>query len=110
MLKNLTLKGFVYTALALDLIAVFIALAVHGNLPPVVPLFFGRPVGSTQLIASFGLAVAPASAIVITVLNVFLAARISNEFLKKILSVASFFVSALSFITVIKIIFLVGFW
>lgn len=110
MLKNLPLKGFVYAALALDLIAAIVVVISHGALPPVVPLFFGRPVGATQLIAAYGLAIAPASAVVITVVNIFLAARTSNEFLKIILSVASFFISALSFITVVKIILLVGFW
>lgn len=110
MLKKLPLRGFIYAALALDLIAVLAVVITRGNLPPVVPLFYGRPVGGTQLITAYGLAIAPAFAIIVTIVNVLLAPRMENEFLKKILSVASFLISALSLITVIKIIFLVSFW
>lgn len=110
MLKKLPLKGFIYAALALDLVAILTVVVTRGNLPPVVPLFYGRPAGSTQLITTYGLAIAPASALVITIVNVFLSTRMNNEFLKKILSVASFLISVLSLTTVIRIIFLVGFW
>lgn len=109
MLKKLPLRGFIYAALALDLAAMLAVVVSHGNLPPVVPLFYGRPVGSSQLTAAYGLGIAPASAAVITILNSFLASRMSSEFSKRILSIASFLISAMSFTTVIRIIYLVGF-
>jgi hypothetical protein len=110
MLEKLPLKGYVYLAFALDLIASLIVVLVKGNLPPVVPLFYGKPVSSGQLVTAYGLLIAPLAAATVTVINIFLASYIKDVFIKKVFSIASFFVSVLATITVVKIIFLVGFW
>jgi hypothetical protein len=110
MLKKLPLKGFIYSALALNLLTALSVLLAKGNLPPVVPLFYGKPVGGEQLIATLGLMIAPLIVTAVTAINIFLASRINDDFIKRVLSIASFFVSALSAITVVKIILLVGFW
>jgi hypothetical protein len=110
MLKKLPFRGYVYSALALDLIAVLTVFLVKNNLPPVVPLLYGRPAGNEQLISTYGLILAPIAAAIITIMNIFLASYIKDEFIKKVFSVASLFVSVLATITVIKIVLLVGFW
>ena len=110
MLKKLPLRSYVYSALALDLVTLLTVFLVKGNLPPVVPLFYGRPVGSGQLISAYGLLIAPITAAAVTAINIYLASFIKDEFIKKIFSVASFFVSVLTTITIIKIVLLVGFW
>lgn len=110
MLKKLPLRGYVYFSLALNLIAAVAVLLSRNHLPPVVPLFYGKPVGSGQLVSTYGLLLAPLAAFFITVINILLASKISGIFSKKIFSVASFFVSLLATVTVVKIIFLVGLW
>ena len=110
MLRKLPLKGYVYSAFALNLIAVILIVLAKNNLPPVAPLFYGKPIGSGQLVPTSALLFAPLVAVLITIVNILLASRTTDEFSKKIFSVASFFVSVLATITIIKIIFLVGFW
>lgn len=110
MLKKLPLSGYIYCSIALDLVAAVAIILAKSSLPPIVPLFYGKPVGSGQLITTNGLLLAPLAALVITAINIFLASKVDNVFSKKIFSVASFFVSLLTAVTVIKIILLVGFW
>ena len=110
MLKKLPLRNYVYSALALDFAVALTVLLVKGNLPPVVPFLYGRPVGVGQLVSAYGLLIAPITAAIITIINIVLASYIRDEFIKKIFSVASLFVSILATVTVIKIVLLVGFW
>lgn len=110
MLKKLPLRNCVYSALALDFVAALIIFLVKGNLPPIVPLFYGKPIGVGQLVLPYGLLLAPLAAAIITVINITLASYIKDVFIKKVFSVASLFVSALVTITIIKIVLLVGFW
>lgn len=108
--KRLPYKGYVYASLFLSLLTVAVVLAGRSFLPPIVPLFYGRPVGEEQLVISLGLLIAPGISIFITILNVIVAFFINNTFFKKILIAGGFLVSLLVSITVIKIIFLVGFF
>lgn len=85
-------------------------LVARGYLPPVVPLLYGRPLGESQLVPTLGLVIAPAVALGISVLNIFLSVFIQESLTKKILIISGFLVSILSTITILKIILLVGFF
>lgn len=109
-IRKLPLVGYIYAAFTLIVISAGTIAATYNNLPPVIPLFFGRPGGSGQLIATAGLFIAPGAALIITLMNTVLAVYLKDDFLKKIMAVSSFFISLLAMITVVKIILLVGFW
>lgn len=79
------------------------------TLPPVVPLLYGKPVGESQLVPSYALVIAPLTALLITIVNFMLTKfSLKDTFLKNILNWSTVLVSVLSFITVTKVIFLVG--
>lgn len=97
-------------ALIINVIAAMFPLLFKGVLPPIVPLLYGRPGGEAQLVGALWLLIAPALALTITVINFFLSSLVKDDFLKKVYSVTSIIVSVFSLITVIKIVFLVGFF
>lgn len=103
-------KTQLYLSLAINVITIASIAFSRQLLPPVVPLFYGQPEGQMQLIATWGLLLAPGLAILIMIVNTILTTLIKDEFLKKVLMFSSLFVSLLSAITVLKIIFLVGFF
>lgn len=78
-------------------------------LPPLAPLFYGRPMGEAQLTKTLGLLIAPGVGILITLLNLFLSLGIKDDFLKKLLAISAIIISVLTTITIIKIVLLVGF-
>lgn len=108
--KNLPYKGYFYTSLGLDVATIVIVILTKGFLPPVAPLLYGRPEGASQLIPSIGLIIAPSTALVITLINIFLTKPVKDKFLQQILIVSTFLISLLTTITVLKVIFLVGFF
>jgi hypothetical protein len=110
MWKNLPYKSCVYFSIVINFISVVLILTLKSTLPPVVPLFYGLPSGAEQLAPALGLTFAPASGLVITVLNLFLSSLTRDVFLKKTLVISSAFVSLLLAITVTKIFLLVGFF
>jgi hypothetical protein len=109
-IQNLPFKGYLYAAIALNLASAAVIAITVASLPPLVPLFYGLPVGQGQLINSWGLLIAPGTSLAISLANAWVAHRLEDVFLKKIMAAASFFVSLLSTITVTRIILLVGFW
>lgn len=78
-------------------------------LPPLVPLWYSRPWGSDQLAPPVFLFFLPISSITIHLINLAFAMYITTEYLvfTQSLFLSSLIVSLLSFIAVIKIIFLV---
>lgn len=106
--KELPFKGYLYASLALNIFTFLAILLVRNFLPPVVPMLYGRPEGAGQLVSTFGLLIAPATALVITLLNTILSGVIKQNFIQKILIISTFLVSTLTTITVLKIVFLVG--
>ncbi len=103
-------NAFFYGSLALGVFSILLILITKSLLPPLVPLFYGKPAGESQLVPTLALLIAPAVSILITLINTLLASFTKEDFLKKILTVSSFFVSLLISLTVFKIIFLVGFF
>ena len=110
MWKDLPYKGCVYFSLVLNVLLIGIILILKGFLPPIVPLFYGLPDGSEQLIPYFGLILAPTIGLVITFVNIFVSNTIRDIFLKKALVISSAFISLLLAITTVKIVLLVGFF
>lgn len=108
--KSLPFQEYTTISLILSIVTIFVTLLLRSKLPPIVPLFYGRPVGEGQLVPTLGLIIAPGGALIFTLINTFLAILSKDEFLKKTLVLTSFLVSLLLSITVIKIIFLVGFF
>jgi len=103
-------KSLASSSFAINLALILIVVLLKDILPPEVPLFYGKPVGEMQLTSALGLLIAPIAAIFITVINIALNFWVRDLFAKKILIISAFFVSVLTAITILKIIFLVGFF
>lgn len=108
--KNTVFRNFFLAATIINAVSIAAVFLLQSFLPPVVPLFYGRPEGAAQLTQPMWLLVAPGISLVITILNLLLSVRSKDDFLKKILAVTSFIVSFISLITITKIILLVGFF
>lgn len=78
-------------------------------LPPQVPLWYDKPWGADQLASYYWLFILPAGSLVIFFINIILSVYLTSDLLvfSQILSLTSFVVSLLSFITLAKILFLV---
>lgn len=92
----------------INILMVVFVWVVSNNLPPVVPLYYGRPEATDQLAPKTFLALPAAIATIVVILNFFLAKIIRDSFLKQVLIALTIVVTLLSTITIIKIAFLVG--
>lgn len=108
--KRTPFLGFLIAAISLNLLTILVFLLVKNFLPPVVPLFYGRPGGEGQLVPAFGLLIAPILSIVFILINSLISNITQDLFTRKLLIVSAFLVSLLTTITFFKIIFLVGFF
>ena len=108
LLEKLPVSKPLWGILIFNLIIIIAVFLTRGFLPPVVPLFYGFPKGADQLAPSVALTIPPTIAIIVTLVCVVLITIFKDEFLKKILLATSIVVSILSFVTVLKIILLVG--
>lgn len=106
--SDLPLTGGIRASLIICFFLILAVTILQGFLPPQIPLFFGAPIGENQLVSSWGLITAPVFALAITIANTFIASKIEDDFTQKILVTASLFISILVFITVVRIIFLIG--
>mgnify|MGYP001571126629 CR=1 FL=1 len=100
--RGLLLAIFVNTATILAM------LIMIKNLPPEIPLFFGRPQSINQLAPKAFILFPPAISILLTLVNLFLVKIVNNSFLEKTLIGISFTMTILSTIAVIRIAILVG--
>ena len=108
--KKIPHKGFVVASVAVGVVLAILIIIFKSYLPPVVPLFYGRPEGAEQLVSTLDLLLAPVFIILIVSLNLFVSKFVNDNFIKTILVASSFLISVLVSITIIKIIFLVGFF
>lgn len=95
---------------ALLAVVSIIMIAVYWKmLPPLVPLWYSRPWGSDQLAPPIFLFFLPISSVTIHLINLAFAMYVTTEYLvfTQSLFLSSLIVSLLSFIAVIKIIFLI---
>ena len=107
----LTLKKIKSPLAVCVVINLLVALGVvlfQNHLPPVVPLFYGRPLGEEQLAQQIFLILPPAIASLLCVLNFLISPIFNDKFLKNMLIGLGVVATLLSSITVIKISLLVG--
>jgi hypothetical protein len=78
-------------------------------LPPLVPLWYSRPWGTDQLASPYWLLVLPLTSILLFGIDVLVGMYITAEYLifTQMLFLSSLIVSVLSFVTLIKILFIV---
>lgn len=108
--KDTPFKGLLSFSILLNFVSAGFTLAVINFLPPLVPVLYGQPTGENQLLPTLGLLIIPIASVFITLINIFMGHIFNDKFSFKILIATSSLVSVLSTITVIKIIFLVGFF
>lgn len=108
--KKVTFYNFFLAALILSVLSAAGILAVMTFLPPLIPLFYGKPTGTDQLAPSWFIFVIPSLSLFITFINIFINTSAKDDFIKKFLAVGSLVVSLMATLTVIKIILLVGFF
>jgi hypothetical protein len=79
------------------------------TLPPLIPLWYSRPWGTDQLAQPIWLFILPIGSILLYFVNLTISMYLTAEYLifTQILFITSLLVSLLSFITLIKILFLV---
>ncbi len=79
------------------------------SLPPLVPLWYSRPWGADQLAHPFWLFLLPVSGLLVHAINFFITIYFTLEYLTftQMLFLASLIVNILSFVTLIKILFLI---
>jgi len=92
----------------LNILVVVFVIIIQNNLPPVVPLYYGRPEAADQLAPKILLILPAVFAIVVVILNMSLAKIVRDSFLKQVLIALTVVVTLLSTITIVKIVFLVG--
>lgn len=109
-LLKLPSRNYVYSSLGISFLIMILVFVLKDLLPPQVPLYYGKPVGEDQLVPTLGLLIAPGVSLGIIIINIALSRIVSDVFFKKALIMSSFFVSLLTAITILKIIFLVGFF
>ena len=107
-LKALPFKNWDIAILAINLLTILAAILSRTILPPVVPLFYGQPYGPAQLAPQGSLVIPGVAALTISILCIALSTRTEDDFLKKVLFGCMVGSAALSLVTTIKIIFLVG--
>lgn len=82
----------------------------YNFLPPLVPLWYGKPWGTDRLAHPLWLALLPAGSFIILMVNTIVARFITREMLifTQILAITALLVSILSLVTLTKILFLVS--
>jgi len=106
--NKLPLKNFIIVSFFVNIVCLILSFLSKIILPPEIPLFYGLPQNQEQITKSFYLFLPSGISLVLTVINTYISLSINNIYLKKILAMATFLLTILSTVTLIKIIFLVG--
>ena len=110
MWKKVVFRNYFLAAIIINVAVVLLLVILRNFLPPLVPLFYGRPTGDAQLTKTFGLLIAPGTSLLITAVNLCLSLWVKDVFVKQLLAISAIIISVLTTITIIKIIFLVGYF
>ena len=103
------LKPYLIFAFGLTAFSILIVLLAKTKfLPPEVPLFYGEAQGEAQIGKSLGLTIPSLISLFIIVINLLISFIVKDEFLKRVLILASLACAIFSTITTIKIILLIG--
>lgn len=97
-----------FIAFAINLGVVLLIFIFRGHYPPVLPLYFGEPLGEGELAKNIFLTVPPLIVLAIIFINGFIINTIKDGFAQKILVGLVYAGTLLSLITVIRISLLVG--
>ncbi len=92
----------------LNVASMLLSLVAKLILPPEVPLFYGLPQTTEQLVPSLFVAIPSLVSIILTVINVLISINVEGVYLKKTLAFTTLLISILAAIASLKIIFLVG--
>lgn len=107
MLKS-PLQKIAALCLLVNLLTILSIVLLKKNLPPVVPLFYGLPVSIDELTPELGLAIPSVVSIILIIINYLIVKLTKDKFLERIAIGLIISITALSLITIIKTIFLVG--
>lgn len=102
--------GYLYTTLVLfflNVVFLIVIILISKTLPPQVPLYYGLPRGEEQLVSPISMVAPIILSLLFIILNNIIAYFTEILFLKKVLIFGSYFVSLLSIVTVVNIIFLI---
>lgn len=108
--KKVTYHNYFLASATLSIATIIGILLAKGFLPPLVPLYYGRPSGAGQLAPTLFLLIIPGVSILLGSINLFLNMFIKDDLIQKVLAVGSFVISLMAGVTVVKIILLVGFF
>ena len=108
--KKVDFRNYFLAAGILSVLSIVGSLIARSFLPPLIPIFYGKPTGAEQLAPAWFIFVIPGISILTTVTNLFINKSAEDEFIKKILAITSLVISLMAAITVVKIITLVGFF
>ncbi len=106
--ERLPLKKLFIVAFFVSISVILVTLISQVILPPQIPLYFGLPQTSAQLVRPILLILPSLISILITIMNTVISIKISDSYIKKTLAFTSIAVSILSTIATIKIVFLVS--
>lgn len=101
-------KKIFFSALGVNAFTILFVLVNLELLPPQVPLFYGEPLGETQLTPPLGLIIPPLVFSAVSLINYLISLKTQNVFIKQSLVITALVISILAGLSVIKIIFLVG--
>lgn len=107
-IKFSTFVSPIFACLFLNTVLIFFVLFTQNTLPPVVPLFYGRPETSDQLAPKEFLVIPAVLSLLTVCINAIMKNLIKDSFLKQIFVFLSVITTLLAFITTIKITLLVG--
>ena len=108
--KQIIFRNYFLIAGLLGVVSIAGIVVVRNYLPPLLPLFYGKPVGPEELASKDFLFFVPLGSIAISFVNLSISKSTKDALIKKILAVSSLVVVFMSTVTVAKIILLVGFF
>jgi len=106
--RGMPYRSWIIGLILVNILALISVFFLKSFLPPVVPLFYGKPYGADQLAPQNFLLLAPFIALVICLVTTTINFIIKDEFLQKVLVGLMVICTVLALVTLLKIIFLVG--
>jgi hypothetical protein len=101
-------KNILLVCAGFDIIAIIVVLSLQNNLPPIVPLLYGLPVGNEQLVPVIGLTIPALVSLATICLNFIIVKLLKDKFLEKILAGISILTTLLALTTIVNIFLTVG--
>lgn len=93
---------------AINIITIISLFLFSSRIPPVVPLYYGKPYGAEQLAPQSFLALPAVIALMVCIINTALNALLKDEFVRRVLLGGMFVATLFALITIVKIVILVG--